>query len=169
MINLRGKEENAIKIKKSAIINIKKILEIWFHNARERKYLKKLIADIIAKKKESVCKQCKIDVELNAIEKLPFLQILKEFRIKLAGLPFLKEEWRRFYEKTQKFITLCIECEIKYRKRNKRKMFNFDANLLKKRAKKVHYYQNFFFYLYFCLKRKRMRRKRKKILLKYYC
>lgn len=137
------------------MINIKKILEIWFHNARERKYLKRIISDIIAKKKESVCKQCKIDVELNVIEKLPFLQILKEFRIKLAGLPFLREEWRRFYEKTQKFITLCIECEIKYRKRNKRKMFNFDVNLLKRRAKKVNYFNIFELHLLVCLIEKR--------------
>ena len=38
---------------------------------------------------------------------------MKEFRIVIAGRPFNKEEWKKFYEKNQKFTTLCIDCNFR--------------------------------------------------------
>lgn len=133
---LYNNEENILKIKKFVLENLKKILQIWLYNAKECGYLKKLVQDILNKKKEGVCRRCGIDVELSVRENIPFLQLLRNFRVRLAGLPFNKEEWRRFYEKNQRFITLCSDCDLVHMVKNKQKMLNYTKKLHAKKNDK---------------------------------
>ena len=41
---------------------------------------------------------------------MPFGEISTKYRKAMAGLPFSKERWRRFFSKNQIFMTLCMEC-----------------------------------------------------------
>jgi len=127
---LYNNEENILKIKRYVLENVKRILQIWLYNAKECGYLKKLVSDILNKKKEGVCRRCGIDVELNVRENVPFLQLLRNFRVRLAGLPFNKDEWRKFYEKNQRFITLCSDCDLVHMVKNKQKMLNYNTKKL---------------------------------------
>ena len=133
---LYNNEENILKIKKFVLENLKKILQIWLYNAKEWGYLKKLVQDILNKKKEGVCRTCGIDVELNVRENVPFLQLLRNFRVRLAGLPFNKDEWRKFYDKNQRFITLCSDCDLVHMVKNKQKMLNYTKKLQAKKNDK---------------------------------
>jgi hypothetical protein len=127
---LYNNEENILKIKRYALENVKKILQIWLYNAKECGYLKKIVSDILNKKKEGVCRRCGIDVELNVRENVPFVQLLRNFRVRLAGLPFNKDEWKKFYEKNQRFITLCSDCDLVHMVKNKQKMLNYNTKKL---------------------------------------
>ena len=131
---LYNNEENILKIKRNVLENVKKILQIWLYNAKECGYLKKIVSDILNKKKEGVCRKCGIDVELNVRENVPFLQLLRNFRVRLAGLPFNKDEWRKYYEKNQRFITYCSDCDLVHMLKNKQKMLNY--NTKKQHARK---------------------------------
>jgi len=133
---LYNNEENILKIKKFVLENLKKILQIWLYNAKECGYLKRLVSDILNKKKECGCRRCGIDVELNVRENVPFLQLMRNFRVRLAGLPFNKDEWRRFYEKNQRFITLCSDCDLVHMVKNKQKMLNYTKKLQAKKNDK---------------------------------
>lgn len=50
--------ENVLKIKNTVVDNLKKMIQFWLYNAKERHYLKSLVKDLLAKKKEENCKKC---------------------------------------------------------------------------------------------------------------
>lgn len=132
-----NEEKNIIKVPKHLMENIiRKVLQFWLYNAKESVYLKKLVQDILNRKKEGVCRRCGIDVELNVRENVPFLQLIRNFRVRLAGLQFNKDEWRKFYEKNQRFITLCSDCDLVHMMKNKQKMLNFSKKIQAKKNDK---------------------------------
>lgn len=133
---LYNNEENILKIPQHIMDNLEKILQFWLYYAKETGYLKKLVQDIVNKKKEGSCRHCGIDVELNIRENVPFLQLVRNFRVRLAGLPFNKDEWRKYYEKNQRFITLCSDCDLMHVVKNKQKMLNYTKKLLTKKNEK---------------------------------
>jgi hypothetical protein len=63
---------------------------------------------------EDHCKRCGIDIELRVVEYTKLEKMSNMFKYRSLGVPFNKVEWRRFYEKHQKFITLCLDCEISF-------------------------------------------------------
>jgi len=70
-----------------------------------------LVAEFEETQAQLLCEKCGLDVDLNTINQIPLVKIVSDFRIEYAGLPFNKYEWIRFYEKMQKFMTLCPDCE----------------------------------------------------------
>ena len=72
--------------------------------------LKEMVSDIIIRKLREKCQRCKSLFRLQVIQKIPFSEIVRRYRVSMAGIPFTRSRWRRFYTKNQIFVTLCMEC-----------------------------------------------------------
>jgi hypothetical protein len=83
----------------------------WLYISREHIYLKKLIAGL--KKSLPNCEFCKIDLELEVLERYPFYSIVNKFRVINVGKLFLPYEFIEFYKLHQQHITVCFECKLK--------------------------------------------------------
>jgi len=105
-------EEKVLRIKKSVIKPMIFLVHHWYFFAKQNIYLRNLIADIDVSKLKSKCDKCSQEYTLKVVPKIPITDLVTEFRLKYAGLPFNKYEWRNFYEKNQKFRTLCDDCQF---------------------------------------------------------
>ena len=90
--------------------HIQIIAKQWIDYAKHNMRLKEMVSDIIAKKLRPKCQRCKSVFRLQVIQKIPFNEIVKRYRVYMSGLPFTRARWRRFYNKNQIFITMCMEC-----------------------------------------------------------
>ncbi|CAD8201131.1 unnamed protein product [Paramecium pentaurelia] len=109
--------QHTIRIKRSQVENLRKILSIWYYKAKQTLFLKYLVSDVLAQNQAEHCKRCGLDIELRVVELIPFEKMSNQFKYRIMGTPFNKFEWIKYYETHQKFVTLCIDCENAYKSR----------------------------------------------------
>lgn len=89
---------------------VRKLALTWLDFARQNMNLKEMVVDIVMNKCASRCARCKSNFRLQVIQEHPFSKIANEFRRDMSEIPFTKELFRRYYNRHQEFITLCMEC-----------------------------------------------------------
>ncbi|KAL4446652.1 hypothetical protein ABPG74_005590 [Tetrahymena malaccensis] len=128
-ITANDKEDNTIYLypgtKEHSVLV--KIIQIWYYRAKQVCFLKNLVKSTKESKLQNKCQICDIDIELNVIELESFNQLIYQFKVRNAARPFNKYQWINFYEKNQRFQTMCIDCEYK-RKKAFRKNINSKAD-----------------------------------------
>lgn len=87
------------------------IMQFWLNLSREHMHLRKYVQ--ILKQPLPNCEFCKIDLQLEVLERFPFHSIVNKFRVANTGRVFLAHEFLEFYRTQQQFITTCFECRLK--------------------------------------------------------
>ena len=90
--------------------HIQEIAKRWIDFAKHNMRLKEMVSDLIVKRLRPKCQRCKSVFRLQVIQKVPFTEIVHRYRMQMAGIPFTRSRWRRFFVKNQIFITMCMEC-----------------------------------------------------------
>lgn len=90
--------------------HVQKLGLMWLAFARQTMRLKAMVSDLVARQLKAHCQRCRSVYRLQVIQKIGFSQLCEKFRAEHQGIPFTVERWRRFYERRQVFITLCMEC-----------------------------------------------------------
>jgi hypothetical protein len=83
----------------------------WLNLSREHLHLRKHVE--VLKKPKASCEFCKIDMQLEVLERYPFHTIVNRFRVANACRIFLPHEFLEFYRQQQQLITICFECRLK--------------------------------------------------------
>ena len=83
---------------------------MWLTFARQTMRLKAMVSDIVAAQLAHQCAQCRSTYRLQVIQKIGFKQVCDRFIAFNQGVPFTAERWRKFYQRHQVFMTLCMEC-----------------------------------------------------------
>lgn len=90
---------------------VQPVLSQWLALAKQYALLKRFVQD--AKERKSNCEFCKIDMELEVLEKYPFWEVVNRFRVENVGKPFSAHAFAEFYRQNQQLITICFECKLK--------------------------------------------------------
>jgi len=104
--------EPVLRLKKTQVKNVSYLLNHWYYFAKQNLYLKGLVSEFEERQAQLLCEKCGLDTCLKTIPQIPLVDIMSRYRIEYAGLPFNKYDWIKFYEKKQKFMTLCPDCEV---------------------------------------------------------
>ena len=127
--NLYMPDEQVLRVKKIAVKPMTFLVYYWKNFASQNIYLREMIHDIDISKLKTLCEKCSQEYSLQVVQKLSMREIVEQYRLQIAGLPFNKYEWRLFYEKNQKFKTLCEDCRtIYFLKKRSKKRYEGDPN-----------------------------------------
>jgi len=131
----KNNEEKFLKEKKKDFVFFNKksnqfmlkfclLTKIWLGKAKEIILFKKWSLELLRKIINKNCEKCKSTFNLHVFQKNPINNIIHGYKNQMIGKEFSKVSWLLYFEKNQKFITLCMECSylqnvIKKDKENK--------------------------------------------------
>lgn len=73
----------------------------WYYLAKQNLYLKDIVNRVKKEQIRSVCEYCKMDVELQVLEKKEFHWLVNKFRIENVGKMFDESSFLEFYRLNQ--------------------------------------------------------------------
>lgn len=83
----------------------------WYYLAKQNLYLKSIVNCVKKEQMQPICQFCKMDVELEVLEKKEFHQLANNYRVENVGRMFSEQSFLEYYRLNQEFITLCAECK----------------------------------------------------------
>lgn len=73
--------------------------------------MKGIVERVRREKLKEKCEFCSMDIELEAVEKKEFNDVVNSFRAINVGNIFVEHCFLDFYRHHQEFITVCVECK----------------------------------------------------------
>ncbi len=109
--------------------------KIWLGKAKEVNLFKKWSLEFLEKILKKTCEICKSRFNLHIVQEKPFNNLIMMYKNKRIGEDFSKISWNIFFEKNQKFKTLCMECS--YSENVKKKKREIEESKNKKNVAKL--------------------------------
>ena len=89
----------------------KRISMYWYYLAKQNLYLKDIVNKVKQQQIKEICEYCKMDVQLQVLQKKEFHWLVNKYRIENVGKMFDQHSFLQFYRLNQEFITICSECK----------------------------------------------------------
>eukprot|EP00941_MAST-03F_sp_MAST-3F-sp1_P005185 g5185.t1 len=107
------------------------IAKLWLAQARRRKRLRDVVENLIQRARKSECEKCLSRRQLNVELVIPIEVLGAKFEKTKKTKVFDAVAWKEYFQKHQKFRTLCLQCSALFkeaRKRTKMKSMGFSSS-----------------------------------------
>lgn len=88
-----------------------RICTYWYYLGKQNLFLKEIVNRVRKEQVKAVCEYCKMDVELQVLEKKEFHWLVNHYRTQNVGKVFDEAAFLEYYRLNQQFLTICLDCK----------------------------------------------------------